>query len=1078
MPKSTEAAALMKAIFYPVSYSTGLPQIEIPIYEIKLKDGTILPIKLMYHASGYKIDEVKQRIGIGWTLEAEPQISRSVNGIPDEDYFLTHFNHQNLINNSNQNRLEPIYGGYSDFQPDHFFYKLMNKSGSFISKSPVTGDSDTKKCFFTVPYDPITIYGFPNDGFSINDEGYQYSFTRQNSISRIKISFNSFTNYELTDYPTVYKANLIVSPLKEQIKFSYSNPTEYNSEFNKITRKTNTNSYSVWAEEPLVMIHSYWEDYQDGTLQNLGYGDYGSMVKLKTAYDNMGAQGERNLQFGALVKTTNEYLDEITKINKTDISLISNNGFRRVDTYIPKDEKYPGIPSEYKNNTIEKLGELKSILFPGGKIEFVDKLINADYKVLDYILIKDTFNYILKKIKFSTHIATNYSALLDKVCFVNAGDTTEYEYKFDYYPNKLIYSDNDWSGWNADNARPKLFMPMIYTKYTAQGVVKLDETYDPNKSMDNVYDKLELNDIGESDEYVPNIELATEHENFISESRNSLVLNRITYPTGGSCTFNYEPNRFSKFKNYYDENRETFVNRLFYYYPPGMRIKEIDYFDKADNLSSRRQYKYGKNEDGSGVPFLELKPEDFIITENKKFSDIRDFGISGLLVALTKEVFVQTYLTKPIMNPYYDVGTSILYNEVAEYYQTLNNKESANNIKTIYKYDTTGISNIRPYRYTYSVNNNMIYTPVVAYSLDQWKIGKLTSVEQWGLNAIKQPLLVSKKVNTYKTIHSKCMQYYYMPYSKTSQEIINETNGLQDYSFFWGRIKQKALGVQNYPNPLIVNAEETYSGMQVQDQSAKVLEEERDSTDGVVIIKKYLYNENFKHLNPIQLTVTGKDTTKIEYLEKYFYTGDNDNDAMSKNNILNTLISKERWKGSKMTFKLQNNYWYFNNGVALTNLNNTLGAYPAMKEVLVGQDNASIKVRLKYLNYDQYGNPVYVSKDDAINVVYLWSYLGQYPVAEIKNATYDEVVANLDISTTDLAASLVPDMMKVDILRAKLPKAMISTFTYKPQVGILTTTAPNGIVTTFIYDTFNRLKYTIDTNGKTVKENQYHYVNQ
>jgi len=126
-------------------------------------------------------------------------------------------------------------------------------------------------------------------------------------------------------------------------------------------------------------------------------------------------------------------------------------------------------------------------------------------------------------------------------------------------------------------------------------------------------------------------------------------------------------------------------------------------------------------------------------------------------------------------------------------------------------------------------------------------------------------------------------------------------------------------------------------------------------------------------------------------------------------------------------------------------------------------------------NYNTNGNMVYINEKNANRVVYLWGYNNQYPIAEIKNTTYDEVVANLEVNPDDLATSLVPDMTKVDKLRTKLPNAMISTYTYKPLVGILTATAPNGIVTTFVYDTFNRLKY---TNGNIVKENQYHYVNQ
>lgn len=50
-------AALVQNIVYPVNYSNGLPEIKIPLYEIKSGEVT-LPIYLTYHASGIKLSDV------------------------------------------------------------------------------------------------------------------------------------------------------------------------------------------------------------------------------------------------------------------------------------------------------------------------------------------------------------------------------------------------------------------------------------------------------------------------------------------------------------------------------------------------------------------------------------------------------------------------------------------------------------------------------------------------------------------------------------------------------------------------------------------------------------------------------------------------------------------------------------------------------------------------------------------------------------------------------------------------------------------------------------------------------------
>src|SRR5438105_6682476 len=82
IPASPEVSALAKYINYEVSYCNGLPQIEIPIYQIK--DGDIsIPISLSYHASGIKVSETPGWVGLGWSLNAEPSITRSIKGKAD-----------------------------------------------------------------------------------------------------------------------------------------------------------------------------------------------------------------------------------------------------------------------------------------------------------------------------------------------------------------------------------------------------------------------------------------------------------------------------------------------------------------------------------------------------------------------------------------------------------------------------------------------------------------------------------------------------------------------------------------------------------------------------------------------------------------------------------------------------------------------------------------------------------------------------------------------------------------------------------------------------------------------------------
>ena len=80
---SPNAAELGKYGKIPVSYFNGLPNISVPLTELKAR-GYTLPIYLSYHASGNKPDQHPGWVGLGWSLHAGGCINRVVNGMKDE----------------------------------------------------------------------------------------------------------------------------------------------------------------------------------------------------------------------------------------------------------------------------------------------------------------------------------------------------------------------------------------------------------------------------------------------------------------------------------------------------------------------------------------------------------------------------------------------------------------------------------------------------------------------------------------------------------------------------------------------------------------------------------------------------------------------------------------------------------------------------------------------------------------------------------------------------------------------------------------------------------------------------------
>ncbi|MEM6524855.1 MAG: hypothetical protein AAF693_13715 [Bacteroidota bacterium] len=91
IPPSPEAASLGKFVDMPVNRYAGLPNINIPLYELKSYQLS-LPISLSYHASGLKVEEIASSVGAGWALNAGGLVSRTIRGLNDEHaqgYFST-----------------------------------------------------------------------------------------------------------------------------------------------------------------------------------------------------------------------------------------------------------------------------------------------------------------------------------------------------------------------------------------------------------------------------------------------------------------------------------------------------------------------------------------------------------------------------------------------------------------------------------------------------------------------------------------------------------------------------------------------------------------------------------------------------------------------------------------------------------------------------------------------------------------------------------------------------------------------------------------------------------------------------
>lgn len=140
----------------------------------------------------------------------------------------------------------------------------------------------------------------------------------------------------------------------------------------------------------------------------------------------------------------------------------------------------------------------------------------------------------------------------------------------------------------------------------------------------------------------------------------------------------------------------------------------------------------------------------------------------------------------------------------------------------------------------------------------------------------------------------------------------------------------------------------------------------------------------------------------------------------------------------------------------------------------------AFNVKVARSEYTAHGNPMQISTD-AGHTVYLWGYKDTYPVAEIKNATFD-VVKNLlgesFIRTLCNAAEPpIYHLQQLGKISNLLPDTQVKIFTYDPLKGLQSTIAPNKYAESYDYDNSGRLIRSKE-NGRTVSEYEYNYRKQ
>ena len=241
-------------------------------------------------------------------------------------------------------------------------------------------------------------------------------------------------------------------------------------------------------------------------------------------------------------------------------------------------------------------------------------------------------------------------------------------------------------------------------------------------------------------------------------------------------------------------------------------------------------------------------------------------------------------------------------------------------------------------------------------------------------------------------------------------------------------------------------------------------------TDSLIIVSDYDYNT----LN----LISSKETISSEgdaIRELYYYPFDYPQDGFSstERSTFNVMASSGVNNLSPVIYtqRLKNNHPF----VKLTAYGFFGGKY--LPSANRSRYFGSWKTDFEVLQYNGKGNIVEAKGRDGIVSTYFWGHSDAIPIAIIRNATVDQIVSELGQSVSQVLDYNEKDIDLIDGLRSQLSMARIFTFTYKPLVGMVSLTDPNGLTSEFAYDEFNRLLKTIDVSDHLLSKFEYNIFN-
>ena len=673
---------------------------------------------------------------------------------------------------------------------------------------------------------------------------------------------------------------------------------------------------------------------------------------------------------------------------------------------------------------------------------------------MDNMVIEDSnTGAVLKSYVFHYTYTTNGGRMfLDSLKLIGSDLTVGGRYSFNYdnindLPSFPSYAQDHWGYYNGANSNTTL-LPITTAESTRF----------------NLYKKSTGPSLAGQFPSLPSVDREP-HYPYCQRG----LLTKITYPTGGTTSIDYEPNSYDSL---------THIIQV-----GGLRVLRVTSRESASSPAQIEHYYYTDDLSNltKSTTNIPKKPRYFYLNVVNGVYNMQPYGCTYVNLSASS-----------LNNIYRCSGTNIAYEWVAKSFGD-NFDNGGEHYHFLYKTDSngsyvsfTGALALSSYNYVFP------RIPPDAQELapksnDSWNAGTLVYKKSFKKNTSGQFITLQEETYDYNNLsvdnpsdpHSKNITGYSIKmYSNDgySSSIacsgsdytnpISPCYGKQAGSYYslssvasydvikyitysrWGYLKSKAVKQYdvNGLNPVYAKTYYYFDNP----THAQLTREETTDTIGNTIKSRIYYPAdcdstklNFGTLNTAHIVNVHVD------VRKYVNSVLADGQQIKYNNIGQpTDIYMAETKGVVVTFAPTNPYTFTHKATYLYDVNNNLNQ---------------------------------ITKDYSSPTTYLWSYNNTLPVAKIENATYSQVSTSLTpsfITTLGSAISQTSISSQLTQLRSTLitgiPLARTSTYTFSPVIGITSQIDPSGVTNTFEYDYYGRIKNVRDKDQNILTRKYYH----